>query len=95
MVKVLSLGPNGEFLEINVSTGGGGPAIEEIRYDLLSEVIVYRGDAETTGALESDPVWKIRKITYFPITNIIDTQYADGSTSFNKVWDNHLSYSYS
>lgn len=54
---------------------------------------VYVGEA-VAGSAKSGSLWRIKKITYSG-SNPIDVQYADGVSTFNKIWDNRASYSYS
>lgn len=77
----------------------GQPAEEDVPYarrlDFIpggANEVFYRGEA-APGADVNDPVWRIRRIT---ITSEEDTEeiWADGVSTFTKIWANRLSYSY-
>ena len=55
--------------------------------------VVYIGRAQP-GALQSDALWQIRKFTYDESNHITNIEFADGSSEFNKIWDNRSSYDY-
>jgi len=40
----------------------------------------------------ADPVWKIKRINEVGAATIVS--WADGSTNFDKVWDDRLTYNY-
>lgn len=48
----------------------------------------YVGKSDPGGVV-SDPVWQIIKLTD------TEVEFAEGSDSFNKVWNDRLTYSYS
>ncbi len=52
----------------------------------------YIGQAKV-GALASQPVWQIRKVTSLPGPDVT-IQYANGSTAWDSIWDNRESYTY-
>ena len=64
------------------------------RVNFIDETLLYRGEAQP-GTAESSPAWRIRKITIAALDNDIVETWADGTDTFTKIWDNHLSYSYS
>ena len=55
---------------------------------------VYIGKSNP-GSTKGDSLWQIRKITYNASNNPIDVQWANGVCSFDKIWDNRVSYTYS
>lgn len=63
------------------------------RIDFISDNELYRGEA-AVGSSESDPVWRIRKITISPTSDITEI-WAEGVSSFSKIWNNRLVYNYS
>ena len=65
----------------------------QVEYDASNNPI-YIGDA-VTGTATSAAAWRIKKITYDASNNPTGIQWADGSTKFDKVWDDRTTYSYS
>lgn len=63
-----------------------------IRIDQISSSVIYRAEA-IAGSLNSAAVWRIQKITISG--DDITVQWADGVSTFTKIWDNRLSYTYS
>jgi hypothetical protein len=55
-------------------------------------LIEYIGYANP-GSAEGDLVWQIRKMVYTG-TSITQTNFADGSRSFEKSWTSRASYTY-
>lgn len=55
---------------------------------------VYIGEA-IPGSSTSDSVWRIKKLTADGSNNITSILWAEGTATFNKIWDNRTSYSYS
>ena len=53
----------------------------------------YVGEAEP-GTATSEAKWRIKKLVYSG-TNVTQILWAGGNAKFDKVWDNHTSYSYS
>ena len=77
-----------------VSTGDGFKSIrdveEETIIDEASSTVTYVGKAQMNAAT-SDPVWQIKKISVSG--NVTSIAYASGS-SYNSVWDNRASLTY-
>jgi len=67
--------------------------ITTVEYD-ASDDPIYIGKS-APSSLKSDPVWQIKKIVYDASKNIIDIQFADGTQTLSKVWDDRLLYDYS
>ena len=67
--------------------------ITTIEYDSDNDPI-YIGEAAPSTS-KSDPLWRIKKITYDASKNPTDIQYADGTQTFTKVWNDRATYSYS
>lgn len=55
---------------------------------------IYMGNA-APGTPTSSALWKIVKLSYDGNNNVTSILYAGGSPSFNQVWDNRASLSYS
>ena len=72
----------------------GPPGDEEVPYakevHFVDDDHVYIGEAEP-GTLESDSVWRIK---YSVLTDTGSTRWANGTSTFDKVWDNRLGYTY-
>lgn len=77
--------------------------IQSARYTYLFDYLggtnfIYMGQARP-GNLTSDPAWLIRKFAYDGNNNILSIQIANGFDddikSFNAIWDNRATLSYS
>jgi len=69
------------------------------RYDYdydttLGWLLIYYGLAEP-GTAASAAGWRIRKYTYDANGNVTQIDWADGVNTFNKIWNDRYSYSYS
>jgi hypothetical protein len=63
-----------------------------VRVQELAGGVTYVGKAEI-GSSESDPVWRILRLTESGQNT--DVQYADGDDNFDNVWADRASLSYS
>lgn len=54
---------------------------------------IYIGKASSNTAT-SQAKWQIQKLTYDGSSNLTDTQWADGTDDFTKIWDSRISYTY-
>ena len=63
-----------------------------LRVDQADASTIYVGYA-TPGALESDPVWRIMRITAVGTEIVIE--YTGGTSDYNSVWDDRAILSYS
>jgi hypothetical protein len=78
---------------------GGGTIIsdEEVPYskriDFITDSLIYKGEA-VPGASESSPVWRIHKVVIGTDNDVTET-WADGVSTYNKVWADHLTYTFS
>lgn len=54
---------------------------------------IYIGKAKR-GSSKADAVWQIKKLTYAG-TNVTDVQYPSGDDSYNQIWNNRASLTYS
>lgn len=73
---------------------------EDMKYTALldfAEDYIYKGEAVpgSAGANESNAIWRISRTYIDPVTDDIDIMWADGVITFDKIWDNHLTYTYS
>lgn len=78
----------------NPITDGGLPtssAALALRLDSASATITYIGEA-APGSLEADSVWRIKKVDESSGTVI---QWADGESTFDKIWNDRASITYS
>lgn len=55
---------------------------------------IYIGMA-AQGSAKGAALWLIRKLTFDVSNNVTNIVYANGSQSFNQIWDNRASLSYS
>ncbi len=46
------------------------------------------------GVLDSAAGWQIKKITYFASGNVASEMTANGTQTFDKVWDDRATYTY-
>lgn len=77
---------------VTAVVSNSGPEVYEQAYDFVSNTVGYRGDA-AAGTATSQAKWRIRKVT---ISGSITTiEFAGGLASFDKVWDDRLTYGYS
>lgn len=49
----------------------------------------------TPGRGKDEAYWQIQKITYDSSNFVTDVQWASGTPTFDKVWDNRATYDYS
>lgn len=64
-----------------------------LEYDVVSSTLSYLGEANP-GTATSAASWRIKKLV-FDASGDITVTYADGNSSFDNVWDNRASLSYS
>lgn len=78
-------------------SGNVGAVALTTRYDVVdpdvSPTVSYRGDA-VPGTLTSQALWRVTRITE-QSDGDVEILYADGNDSFDNIWDNRLSLSYS
>lgn len=72
--------------------GAGGGAVYEKQVDVISDDVIYRGDA-LPGSATSAASWRVCRITASEYGAAV-VEYAEGSTGFNKVWDDRAGYGY-
>jgi len=76
----------------------GPPSVEEEvpfakQVNFISDNLLYRGEADP-GTLTSAATWRCRKITIDATDSDITETWANGDSNFDKIWDNHLSFTY-
>lgn len=77
-------------LEVAVVSGGSSSSYAT-RLDEASSTVTYVGKA-TTGSSTGSAVWQIQKLDS---TSGLVITWADGDSSFDNVWNNRASLSYS
>lgn len=65
--------------------------LKKFDYD-SNNYLIYEGWA-APGSLTSTAVWAIRKYTYSG-SNLVTTQWADGDTNEDNMWDNRVALTY-
>lgn len=77
----------------------GGPTTttdEEVPYakriDFITDNEMYKGEA-AVGSSETDPVWRIHKVTLATDSDVTET-WASGSSAYDKRWSDRLTYTY-
>jgi hypothetical protein len=68
-------------------------AVYTKRFDQADSTTAYLGEA-AVGSSEASGVWRIKKLT-FGVDGDVSILFADGDTSFDNVWSNRASLSYS
>ena len=79
-----------EWLLINYPLGEDMPYTQLV--DTVGD-IKYIGQADP-GSSQSDPVWRIKRITFLADGDI-ETMWANGASNFDRVWDSRLTETYS
>lgn len=69
------------------------PRTTALDYDANSN-LVYIGKA-VVGTAKSAALWQIKKLTYNASSNLTDIAHANGSETFEYVWNDRATYSYS
>jgi hypothetical protein len=81
---------------IYAPAGATGTPEEEMPYakrvDFISDNIIYKGEA-AVGSFDSDPVWRIHRLTLAPDGDMIE-MWASGDSSFSYSWSDRLTYPY-
>ena len=68
------------------------PTRSSIRYDEVSSVLSYVGDAAFNQS-EASAVWRIKRIQ--TTGTVLKIEWADGNDNFDNIWANRASLSYS
>ena len=84
------------YVNLQANQEGGlqvsAPSDEALRMDTQS-TITYVGTA-LPGSATSSAVWKIKLLTY-SAGNLVSITWANGSSTYSNIWDNHTSYMFS
>jgi hypothetical protein len=64
-----------------------------VEYDASGNPI-YVGEAKP-GTPKDSQGWRIKFITFDPMNNPTDVQWAKGNINFDKIWDDRKTYIYS
>lgn len=92
--KLGAMGPD-TIVDLSSLAGGGVEVNNAQRVDEVGDVM-YIGTA-VPGTIESAALWAIKRLTFTttgPDTDI-DTEWANGVSTADRVWDNRLAESYS
>ena len=75
---------------------------EDMKYTVLLDFVddgdyIYKGEAVpgSSGTDEGSSIWRISRTYIDPVTDDIDILWADGVITFDKIWTDHLTYTYS
>lgn len=80
-------------IDVSVIAGGSAASVYAIRTDESSTAnTLYAGFADA-GTATSAASWRVFRMV--DTSGDLVIQYADGNTSFDNVWDNRVSLSYS
>jgi len=84
-------------LESFIGAGGGTPGDPVVEYARLidstvNDTVMYIGEA-LPGTLTTAPLWRIKRVSF--INEDTTIVWAEGTASFDKIWDSRLSLSYS
>lgn len=71
---------------------GGNDETFARRVDFVGDSLLYRGEA-APGADESDAAWRIRRITFAPDGDVVET-WAAGSAGFINAWNDRALLEY-
>ena len=74
---------------ISAIGGIGGGSVYDNRLDETDPLYMYVGEA-VAGSSDASAVWRIKRY----LTSTFSGYYADGVTTFTKVWDDRATYSY-
>ena len=66
--------------------------VQAKRVDFVGEDVIYKAEA-AVGTLNSQAFWRIRKITIAVDGDVTET-WASSNANYDKVWNDHLSYTY-
>ena len=87
------VGPQGiQGIQGIPGTPGEGDAPYDQRADIVSDFLIYKGQA-APGAIPTDPVWRIRRLTIDPEGDVVD-ELANGNASFTNVWADRATLTY-
>lgn len=104
VIHGLTTGGGGGYVDVKVNPSGALlveadvtntvlPTPLALKFDNSADPIAYKGEA-TAGTAASAASWRISRITS-QVDGSVDIVWADGNTSFDNVWNNRASLSYS
>ena len=64
-----------------------------VRWDYASTTVRYQGHA-SPGAAESDPVWRIKRLTFDSSQRHTTTEFADSNGNYDNRWSNRAILQY-
>ena len=78
--------------------GVQGPAAEEdvpfaTRVDFIGDTRILKGQAQP-GTLDAANAWRVQEITFVGSDEDVEIRWASGNSSFDKVWDDRLGFTY-
>ena len=76
----------------NQGPSGSNVSTYAVRIDQFDTTTIYRGEAQA-GSSEGAASWRIQKFVI--VGDDVTITWASGNTTFDKIWTNRLSYSYS
>lgn len=79
--------PNTLAYEVATVSAGASGGPYDLNMDEASSTVLYVGEADP-GTANSAAAWRIKKVTPTGVS------WADGVTTFTKIWDNRASYTY-
>lgn len=81
----------GETVQI-VQNKTGDPLMFSTRYDQVSSVLAYKGEA-FVGASDAQASWRIQKLVYGTDGDVTIT-WANGNTDFSNTWNDRATLTY-
>lgn len=69
------------------------PYAKQIDFE-SSGSIIYIGEA-VPGGLTSNPIWRIKKITFVNVECDTTVEWSNGTSNFTSIWNDRLSLTYS
>ena len=90
-IKVLPSDSNGNFISHLYPLSTGKPDLRQ-EVDTTDGSVIYMGWADMEATTDQ-AVWKIKRVTISGSS--ITTEWADGDTDYNNIFDNRASLSYS
>jgi len=88
--ELVNVQPTVEDVQVQIVEDSEVPYAK--RTDFVGETIIYKGEA-AVGAVESDPVWRLRKLDIATDGDVKET-WAAGAATFDKVWDDRATEVY-
>lgn len=64
------------------------------RTDFYNDDTIFKGEAEV-GTLDSEALWRIHRLIISDVDGDVTEEWAEGTGTFDKIWNNRLDYTYS